>query len=105
MPAPARRVSLRPSSWSERISLSRLFSGRSLLVGGLALGACTTVVAFLALGAAQTLSQVPGQGQPMLLERYTLIGMTVAAVAGLGYLAIVKRVAAMHSSRRTWTCS
>jgi uncharacterized protein (TIGR03663 family) len=77
--------------WSERVSLSKLFSRRSLLVAGLGLGACTTLIAYLALGAAQTLSQVPVQAQALVLERYTLIGLTLAAIAGVAYLATVRR--------------
>jgi uncharacterized protein (TIGR03663 family) len=78
--------------WSERVTVRRLFSGPSLLVAGLALGACTTLIAFLALGAAQTLSQAPVQAQALILERYTLIGLTLAAIAGVVYLAAVRRI-------------
>ncbi|MFN8634714.1 MAG: TIGR03663 family protein [Chloroflexota bacterium] len=76
--------------WTERVSQDSLFSKRALLAAGLGFAVCTTVVAFLAVGAAQALSAV--QTQPMQMERYTLIGITMAAIAGLVYLATVKHV-------------
>jgi uncharacterized protein (TIGR03663 family) len=79
--------------WSERVSLAGLTSRPSLLAIGLGLAACTTFIAFLALGAAQTLSQVPVQTQSLVLERYTLVGLMLAAVGGLVYLAVARRVA------------
>jgi len=78
--------------WSERVSFSALFSRQSLLVAGLALGACTTLVAYMALGAAQTLSQGPLQEQTLVLERYTLVALTLAAVLGVAYLGAAQGV-------------
>jgi uncharacterized protein (TIGR03663 family) len=77
--------------WSKRVSWRKLTEPPALLASGLALGACATLIAFLTLGAAQTLSQV--QVQALVLERYTLIAFTLAAIAGLVYLATAKRVA------------
>lgn len=77
--------------WSERVSLARLTAGPSLLAVGLGLGAMLLFVAYLAIAAAQTLS--PVQVQSLQLERYTLVALTLAAVAGLIYLAVVRRVA------------
>ncbi|MGE3270965.1 MAG: flippase activity-associated protein Agl23, partial [Chloroflexota bacterium] len=76
--------------WSERINVNSVFGKPALLAGGLGLGACLTAIAFLALSAAQTLSQV--QTQSLILERYTLIGFTIAAIAGIVFLAVVKKV-------------
>ena len=64
--------------WSEHVTWSTLTARPSLLSAGLGLGVITTLVAFLAVGAAQTLSQSPAQ--PMILERYTLLLLTLAGI-------------------------
>lgn len=77
--------------WSGRISVASLTSRPALLAAGLGLGACATVVAYLAIGAAQALATAPSQG--LVLERYTLLLLTFAAIAGLVYLSVARRVA------------
>src|SRR4051794_2074681 len=77
--------------WTRRVSLASLTARPSLLSAGLGLGAVTTLVAFLAVGAAQALS--PTQGQALILERYTLVLLACAAIAGLVFLAVARRVA------------
>jgi uncharacterized protein (TIGR03663 family) len=76
--------------WSERVRWSGLFSRLSLAAAGLALLSCLTLIAYLAVGAAQTLSQV--QTQSLQLERYTLVGFALAGIAGVIYLATVKKI-------------
>jgi uncharacterized protein (TIGR03663 family) len=78
-------------AWTGRISLASLTSRPALLSAGLALGAVTTLVAFVTVGAAQALAQ--GSTQALVLERYTLLLFTFAAIAGLIFLAVARRVA------------
>lgn len=76
--------------WTERVNWRLLFSRYSLLAAGLALGAVLTTVAYLALGAAQALSQV--QTQALTLERSTLVAFAAVAIVGIVYLAVVRKV-------------
>jgi len=77
--------------WTGRVNVTRLFAKPSLLAVGLGLGVCTTLVAFVAVTAAQALGT--GASQPLTLERYTLLALTVAAIVGLVYLKVARKAA------------
>ncbi|MDP8921791.1 MAG: TIGR03663 family protein [Chloroflexota bacterium] len=75
--------------WSYRANRSALLARPTLAVAGLALLVITTVTAFVAIDAAQALT--PLETQRLTLERLTLGVLVLGALAGIAYLAIVRR--------------
>jgi uncharacterized protein (TIGR03663 family) len=76
--------------WSVRVRRANLLTRPSLLAAGLGIGVCVTLVAYLAVSAAETLGQAATR--PLSLEKYTLLLMAVGALAGLVYLKVVRKV-------------
>ncbi len=68
-----------------------LLARPALTAVGLGLLVVTTLIAWIAAGTFQTLSQL--EMQTLAVERLALLAVTVAAAAGLVYLALVRRVA------------